>query len=204
MDALLSIGLGLGLSAACGFRVFVPLLVMSVAALGGHLRLAPGFEWIGTVPALLAFATATLLEILAYAIPWLDNLLDTLATPAAMLAAMLASASVMADLPPLLRWGIAVIAGGAAAGLVQGATVLLRLQSAAATGGIGNPLLSLVEFIGALATAILALVLPLVCLFLLLVLSLRVFRASGRFLFGRRKNADRTPTAPPPSASASK
>ena len=199
MDALLSIGLGLGLSAACGFRVFVPLLVMSIAALSGHLRLAPGFEWIGTVPALLAFATATLLEVLAYAIPWLDHLLDTVTTPAAVLAAMLASASVMADFPPLLRWGFAVIAGGAAAGLVQGATVLLRLQSAAATGGIGNPLISLLELIGAFTTAILALVLPVACLFLLVVLCLLVFRASGRFLFGRGRKAAQAPTASPRS-----
>jgi uncharacterized protein DUF4126 len=203
MDALFSIGLGLGLSAACGFRVFVPLLVMSIAALSGHLRLAPGFEWIGTAPALLAFAAATVIEVLAYAIPWLDNLLDTLATPAAMMAAMLASASAMADFPPLLRWGIAVIAGGATAGIVQGATVLLRLQSAAATGGIGNPLLSLLELFGAFATAILALVLPLLCLLLLVVLCLLVFRASGHFLFGRGRKADRAPPAPPSSPKTS-
>ncbi|HSB72768.1 MAG TPA: DUF4126 domain-containing protein [Candidatus Methylomirabilis sp.] len=203
MEALLSIGLGVGLSAACGFRVFVPLLVMSIAALSGHLRLAPGFEWIGTVPALLAFATATLLEVLAYAIPWLDNLLDTLATPAAVLAAMLASASVMAEFPPPLSWGIAVIAGGATAGVVQGATVLLRLQSVAATGGTGNLLISTLELIGALTTALLALVLPVVCLFLPAILCLLVFRASGRFLFGRGRKADRAPAAPPSSPEAS-
>jgi Domain of unknown function (DUF4126) len=203
MDGLLSIGLGLGLSAACGFRVFVPLLVMSLAALSGHLHLAPGFEWIGTVPALLAFATATLIEILAYSIPWLDHLLDTLATPAAVLAAMLASASVMGDFPPLLRWGIAVIAGGGMAGVVQGATVLLRLHSAAATGGIGNPLVALLELMGAFTTAILALVLPMVCLFLLVVLCFLVFRASGRFLFGRGRKIDHAPTAPPSSPKAS-
>ncbi|HSB78186.1 MAG TPA: DUF4126 domain-containing protein [Candidatus Methylomirabilis sp.] len=199
MDALFSIGLGLGLSAACGFRVFVPLLVMSIAALSGHLHLAPGFEWIGTVPALLAFATATLLEVLAYAIPWLDHVLDTLATPAAVLAAMLVSASVTEDSSPLLRWGIAVIAGGATAGVVQGATVLLRLQSAAATGGIGNPLISFLELIGAFTTAILALILPMAILFLLVVLCVLVFRASGRFLFGRGRKADQATTATPGS-----
>lgn len=199
MEALFSIGLGLGLSAACGFRVFVPLLVMSIAALSGHLHLAPGFEWIGTVPALLAFAAATLFEILAYAIPWLDHLLDTLATPAAVLAAMLVSASVTTDFPPLLRWGFAVIAGGATAGVVQGATVLLRLQSAAATGGIGNPIISFLELIGAFTTAILALVVPMAILFLLVVLCVLVFRASGRFLFGRGRKADQAPTATPGS-----
>ena len=76
-----------------------------------------------------AFGTATLLEIAAYYIPWFDHLLDTIATPAAVVAGMVASASVMVDLPPVLKWGVALIGGGGAAGLLQGATVLLRLKS---------------------------------------------------------------------------
>src|SRR5512146_2904800 len=104
METLLSIGIGLGLSAACGFRVFVPLLVASIAARAGYLSLAPGFEWVGTQPALYAFATATLLEILAYYIPWLDNALDAIATPAAVIAGMLVGAAVFTDLPPFLKW----------------------------------------------------------------------------------------------------
>ncbi len=191
MDALLSIGLGVGLSAACGFRVFVPPLVMSVAALGGYLHLSPGFEWIGTVPALIVFATATVVEVMAYAIPWLDHLLDTLATPAAMVAAMLASASVVTDLPPALRWGIAVITGGAAAGVVQGSTVLLRLHSTAATAGIGNPFLSLAEFIGAVVTAILAIACPLVSFVLVLTACFLLLR-----LIARRRTGQ-PPAAPP-------
>ena len=103
MDAFLSLGVGLGLSAACGFRVFVPLLVASIAAQAGYLSLSPGFEWIGTPQALYAFATATLLEVLAYYIPWLDNALDAIATPAAVIAGMVARASVLTDLPPLLK-----------------------------------------------------------------------------------------------------
>lgn len=199
METLLSIGLGLGLSAACGFRVFVPLLVMSIAAQIGHLRLSPGFEWIGTVPALIAFSTATVLEILAYAIPWLDNLLDTIATPAAAIGGIIVSASVLTDFPPLLKWGIAVIAGGGTAGVVQGATVLLRLKSAATTGGLGNPLISVLELIGSFTTAILAVALPVLCLLLLAAMCVVVFRASGRLAFGRRKDPDRAPAAPPSS-----
>ena len=56
MDTILSVCLGIGLSAACGFRVFVPLLVMSIANLSGHLTLAHGFDWIGTYPALITFS----------------------------------------------------------------------------------------------------------------------------------------------------
>src|ERR1051325_11800845 len=85
METVLSICIGIGLSAACGFRVFVPLLVMSIASLSGHLTLAHGFEWIGSYQALVAFAVATCVEIAGYYIPWVDNLLDTIATPAAII-----------------------------------------------------------------------------------------------------------------------
>src|SRR5512136_696111 len=105
MENLLSVMIGMGLSAACGFRVFVPLLILSIAGLSGHLRLAPGFEWIASWPALLAFATATILEILAYYIPWVDHFLDMIAGPVALLAGVLASASLVKDMPPLLKWG---------------------------------------------------------------------------------------------------
>ena len=127
METVLAICLGLGLSAACGFRVFVPLLGISVAALAGHLELAAGFRWIGTWPALACFLTATVLEVSAYYVPWVDNLLDTIATPAAVVAGTMATASVVTDMSQLLRWSLAVIAGGGVAAMVQTGTVTLRV-----------------------------------------------------------------------------
>src|SRR4051812_14311053 len=118
----LSICLGVGLSAACGFRVFVPLLGMSLAALAGHLTLAPSFEWIGTWPAFTCFLAATGLKIAAYYIPWLDTLLDAIATPAAIVAGTIITAAVMTDMSPLMRWSLALIAGGGTAGVIQSAT----------------------------------------------------------------------------------
>ncbi len=111
MDILLALGLGLGLSAASGFRVFVPLLGLSLAGLAGWVILPPGAEWLGTWPACLALGTATLLEIGGYYIPWLDHLLDSLATPLAALAGCLLTLVALHDLPPALRWFLAVIAG---------------------------------------------------------------------------------------------
>ena len=163
-DALTSVAVGIGIAAACGFRVFVPLLIVSAAALSGHLTLEPGFEWIGSIPALVAFATATLLEVLAYKVPWLDHALDMLATPAAAVAGVVASASVVTDLPPLLRWSVVLIGGGLAAGTVQGMTVLVRLKSGLTTGGIANPLVASGELAGAVVTSVLALTIPLVAL----------------------------------------
>jgi hypothetical protein len=187
MDTILSIALGIGLSAACGFRVFVPLLIISVAAHTGHLRLSSGFEWIGTLPALIAFGTATILEILAYYIPWLDHVLDTIATPAAVVAGIVASASTITEISPLLRWVLALIGGGGIAGLVQGVTVLARLKSTAFTAGLGNPLVSTSELFGSVLTSFLALSIPVVCVIIILGILYLIFRSAGRLLFGRQR-----------------
>ena len=126
MEAMLAVFVGLGLAASCGFRVFVPLLVTSAAALSGYLELAGGFEWIGTWTAFTAFAVAAFLEIFAYYIPWLDNLLDTIASPVGVIAGVILFAASTTELDPLWHWSLAVIAGGGYAGIVQGGTVVTR------------------------------------------------------------------------------
>jgi hypothetical protein len=177
MEQLLSVCVGIGLSAACGFRVFVPLLIMSIASLSGHLTLAHGFEWIGTYPALVSFAVATCLEIGGYYIPWLDHLLDTLATPAAIVAGTIVTASAVTDMSPFLKWTLAVIAGGGAAGIVQSATVLTRGASALTTAGMANPVVATLELGGATFTSILALVAPILAVLMI---------ATAVFFIGRR------------------
>jgi hypothetical protein len=181
MDPLVSIAAGLGLAAASGFRAFVPLLLMSLAARSGHITLTPGMAWVASDAAALALATATIAEILAYYVPWLDNVLDTIATPAAVLAGVVATAAVTPDLPPLLRWIISIVGGGGAAGLVQGSTVLLRLNSTAFTGGLGNPVVATGELIGAVVVAALALLLPIVCLVLVALLLGAIIRKARTF-----------------------
>jgi hypothetical protein len=161
LDLALSIALGVGLAAAVGFRVFLPMLVMSVAAYTGHLTLSSGLEWLGTAPALVMLSVATVLEILAYYIPGVDNLLDVVAAPAALIAGTVVSAAVITDLPPIVKWTTAVIAGGGAAGLTQGLTSLLRAKSTVMTAGLGNHALATGELGGALILSLLALAAPL-------------------------------------------
>ncbi len=191
LDTVLGILIGIGLSAACGFRVFVPLLVMNLAATMGLLNLSSGFEWIGTPYATVAFATATCLEILAYYIPWLDHALDVVASPAAVVAGMVATASVVTDVSPFLKWTLAIIAGGGIAGLVQGATVTLRAKSTLFTGGLGNFLVSTFELLGATLTAVLAILVPLLCLALIVLLLFYAIRKTGQFIFGRMRSSTR-------------
>ncbi len=168
MEHVFAVILGIGLAASCGFRVFVPLLMVSVSARSGYLELAEGFAWMGTWPALAAFAVATLIEIGAYYVPWLDNLLDTIASPASVVAGTILFASCVADFDPLLQWSLAIIAGGGAAGIVQGGTVATRLASTTTTGGAANFLFNTVETLAGFAFSVLSIVVPILALLLLI------------------------------------
>ena len=187
METLLAIFVGIGLAAACGFRIFVPLLVMSVASLSGQLTLSPEFAWIGTYPALAAFAIATIFEIAAYYVPWLDNILDTVAVPAATVAGTIVMASAVSDLSPFLKWGLAVIVGGGVAGTVQGFTAITRIASTATTGGLGNSVVSTAEAGGSLVMSILALAVPVLAAILVLAILIVAFRKIYVWIFRRNK-----------------
>lgn len=182
-ELLLALAVGVGLAAACGFRVFVPLFVMSLAARSGQLQLAANLDWLGSDPAMVALGIATVAEIAGYYVPWVDNLLDTIATPAAVVAGTLATASMLTGTDPLLQWGLGLIAGGGAAGVVQGATVTTRALSSLTTGGVGNPVVSTVETGASTLLAILAVAVPVLAATLVVMLLVWI----GRLVFRRRR-----------------
>lgn len=179
-ETILGILVGIGLSASVGLRLFVPFLVMSVAAKAGALPLSEGFEWIGTTPALVAFALATILEVGAYWIPWVDNALDALAAPVTVVAGVIATASVVTDVSPFVKWTVAVIAGGGAATLFHGGTAALRAGSTATTGGLANPVVSFLELVGSVVGSVLAIAVPVLAIVLLAAFVLWVRRRFRR------------------------
>ena len=187
MHPLFGIPVGLALSAAAGLRIFVPLLLTGVAARLGVLTLTPEMAWIGSDVALVAFATATVLEVGAYYVPWLDNLLDTIATPAAVTAGVMITAAATPDLPPLLRWTLAILAGGGTAGFVQAGTALLRLKSSAFTAGAGNPLIATGELAGSIALSLMGLLAPLLAVVVVATLLVVLTSRVRRFLRARRR-----------------
>jgi len=162
MEYALYVLLGIGLAAACGFRVFVPFLAVSIAALAGQLKLAPDFAWLGSWPALIVFGVATVLEIVAYYVPWLDHILDIAATPAAVVAGIILAAAVLTGMNPVLRWALAAIAGGGVAAAVQLATVTLRRAATYATAGFGQPAATTAETGGSVGMSALSLFVPFV------------------------------------------
>jgi len=193
MDLLLSVCLGIGLSAACGFRVFIPLLVLSGASIYGYVQLPSELAWMGTHTAFWAFGTAAVLEVAAYYIPWVDHLMDTIAGPAAAVAGALVMASTLTDMSPLLKWTLAVIAGGGSAALVQGSTMLARGISTTTTGGLGNPVVATGETAGAVILSLLAVVLPIVAA--LAALGLIIFIARKTFRILKKKRAGKSASA---------
>lgn len=176
-EMITAVALGIGLSASTGFRVFLPLLIAGIAARLGILPLNESFSWLSGNVALGSLGVATLVEIIAYYIPFVDNMLDSISTPLAVGAGTLVSASVLPVDNELLRWISGFILGGGTAAAIQGGTAALRLGSTGSTAGTGNFLVSTTENIAAMATPLLTLLLPVVVALLILGSFFLVFRA---------------------------
>lgn len=180
MEIILSLCIGIGLSAACGFRVFVPLFVMSIASLTGWFEPMQGFEWLAMPSVCIGLAVATLCEVGAYYIPWVDNALDTIATPAAMVAGTLTTMAVSTgEMSQFAGWAAAIIVGGGTATAVQMSTVAARGVSTATTGGLGNFVVATGELISAVVLSIMAMIVPVfvaIAVLIMIVLAIRWIR----------------------------
>ena len=181
LNLLLSILMGLGLSASCGFRIFAPFLVMGIASQTGYLTLSPSFLWVADTYAIITFGIATLVEIAAYYIPWLDNMLDTIATPTAAIAGTLATASVAPEMSPLMQWTLAAIGGGGISTGIKIAATTIRGASTLTTAGTGNFLVSTAETSGSFSVSILVIIMPIITLILLSGLSYFFYKTYRRY-----------------------
>ncbi len=173
-ETIFSVLLGIGLAASVGFRIFVPLFALSIASYYGIIPLNENWHWVGS-----SVGIATIIEIGAYLIPWLDNLLDTIAVPLAAIAGTAVMLSTMADLDPVVTWSLAIIAGGGTATAIKASTSTARLASTATTGGIANPIVSTVESGTSIVLSILVFVAPVIAIIFVIIilwLMFKVFR----------------------------
>ncbi|MEM1210312.1 MAG: DUF4126 domain-containing protein [Planctomycetota bacterium] len=164
-EVLIAVCLGVSLAAAAGFRVFVPLFVISLAIASGHVTPGPSLAWLGSPLACLLLGVATVVEIAGYFVPWVDNLLDSIASPAAVVAGTIAAAAAtgqITNIDPVLQWSFGIIAGGGTAGVVQATTVATRAASTLVSGGVANPVVSTTEAAAATTLSILALAVPVI------------------------------------------
>ncbi len=173
-ESLISICLGIGLAASVGFRVFLPLFALSLASYFNFWDLNESWMWIGSLTAVITFGVATLVEITAYYIPFIDNLLDTIAIPLATIAGTAVMVSTIVDLSPVISWSLAIIAGGGTAAVIKTASSTARLTSTASTAGFGNPIVSTLETTTSIVMTIVSFILPILA-FILVILVFYLF-----------------------------
>lgn len=174
-EILAAVALGIGLSASVGFRVFIPMLVASVAAHFNIIPLTESFSWLGSWPAMISFGTAAVVEVLAYYIPFVDNLLDTVTTPLAVGAGTLLMTSVLPVDNELMKWIMGFVVGGGAAATMQSGSVLSRLTSSKFTAGTANPVVSTGENVAALGSSVTALFFPAVVAVIFILIAILIF-----------------------------
>lgn len=180
MEILLQAAIGIGLSAAAGFRILIPFLVMSIAANTGYLKLAPEMEWMATQTAIIAFAIAACVEVLVYFVPVVSNAMDLIEVPAAAIAGTILTAAVTSDMSPFLRWSLAAIAGGGIAGGTEALMSFTRLASIAVAGPVGSVTVSSAELGSSAVLSMLAIALPILTLVVVAVLAFLVLRRLKR------------------------
>ena len=181
IETIISICLGVSLAASVGFRVFLPLFALSLASYFDVWQLNESWLWIGSSTALITLGVATMVEIFAYFIPYVDNLLDTISVPLAAIAGTAVMMSTVADLSPVITWAMAIIAGGGTAAAISSSSSSTRLASTVTTGGIANPVVSLLETVTSAIMTIISIFMPVLAIILVLIILFFVFRLYKKF-----------------------
>lgn len=187
---LLSAFIGIGLAAASGFRVFLPMFAVSLSSYLQWIPMNEHFEWLAGLPTLIITGIATVVEILAYYIPFVDHLLDTISVPMATVAGSILFASQFADLGTFPQWALGLIAGGGTAATISSGFAGLRAASTATTGGLGNSVVGTTETAGAGIMAFLAIAAPVIAAVFAIAIIIAVifFGRKAWRKFRKRKN----------------
>jgi hypothetical protein len=187
LQYVLSVFIGLGLAAATGFRVFLPMFAVSLASYMHWIPLGDSFEWLAGLPTLITTGVATVVEILAYYIPFIDNVLDSITIPLATIAGSILFAAQFSDMGSFPKWALAIIAGGGTAAAVSSAFAGTRAASSATTVGLANPVVSTVETAGSAVMTVFSLVIPVIAFLFAIVIIVVVVKFYKKM---RRKSAN--------------
>lgn len=182
LPLLISLFIGIGLAAATGFRVFLPIFFLSLGTYFKIIPLDSSYSWIGTLPAVIATGIATITEIIAYYIPFVDNVLDSITVPLATVAGSMLFASQFTEISSWIQWSLAIIAGGGTAATISSVLAGTRAASSGTTAGIGNPIISTVETISSTLMSVFAIFLPLLAAILVIIILFFAFKYGKKIL----------------------
>ncbi len=177
---------GIGLAAPAGLNAYLPLLLLALAdRITDRITLDQPYDFLSSGWGIGVITFLLTVEVVADKIPGIDHVNDLIQSairPAAGATVMMASTSDGSSLNPV----VALILGLLTAGSVHAAKATTRPAITVSTGGLGNPLVSLVEDGVALVTSLVAIlapilvVVPLVAFFALLLYGYRRFRRRPR------------------------
>jgi len=181
--------MGISLAAASGFRVFLPPFLLSLAARFDVIwfldidLVGTQFEFFTSTLAIVVLGIATIAEFAGFYAPWVDNALDSIATPAAIVAGVSMTAIVLEGSDPVVQWAVAIIAGGGVAATIQAATVTTRSLSSTFTFGLGNSTVATGENVASIALTLIAILIPFISAFVVILVVALLLRVK------RRRNA---------------
>ena len=181
--------MGISLAAASGFRVFLPPFLLSLAARFDVIwfldidLVGTQFEFFTSTLAIVVLGIATIAEFAGFYAPWVDNALDSIATPAAIVAGVSMTAIVLEGSDPVVQWAVAIIAGGGVAATIQTATVTTRSLSSTFTLGLGNSTVATGENVASIALTLIAILIPFISAFVVILVVALLLRVK------RRRNA---------------
>lgn len=188
MEALLALGIGIGLSSVAGVRAYLPLVLVGLFARFGLFDLSAPFGLLDNWFVIGVLFALALVEGVLDKIPALDTAVDVVQTPvrivagAVLFSAALGSGLDVGAIPELA-------AGGGIAGIVSVFKALLRPPANISTAGVSAPFLSGSEDAVALVGGVVAVLVPLVSLILvafLLYVFYRIRKRRGRKYGGLR------------------
>ncbi len=168
--------MAIGLSAACGFRIFIPPLSYGLLYRADLVQLEDGWTWIGNEWVIAILALASIIEICANLIPWLDNFLDILATPTSIAAGTVLSSSCLTNFDPGLQWMLSVMSGVLITGGFQFSTVSIRGLSSIFTGGCFNPIFSIIEDFISIGITLSIILFPLIGIIVIILIAFLIWR----------------------------
>jgi Domain of unknown function (DUF4126) len=187
VDATTAVLTGLGLATAAGLNAYVPLLVVGLLGRLGFLDLTAPYDSLSSTPALIVLGILLAIEVLADKVAGVDSVNDVIQTvvrPAAGALLAAGAIGIGTDLPP---W-VGVVAGILAAGSVHAGKAVARPVVNVSTGGVGAPVVSVLEDTTSLVASLLAILAPLLLVVLVVVLAF-VLRSWWRRRWAERRAA---------------
>lgn len=177
-----------GLATAAGLNAWVPLLATGLLARWTDLIDVTGaFDVLTQTPVLISLAVVAAADFAGDKIPAVDHVLHaagTVIAPATGVVAALAATNAL-DVSPALVTVIGLVAAETA----HGTRMAIRPFSTVGTGGLGNPVLSLIEDAGAVVLSVLAIVLPVLAAIVIVVAATASWRIIRRLRRGRSQRA---------------